>query len=136
MCSLIWKIARNSTIALSKFFLFFNELFLLWLSMPFIAEELTQSWELPWLLLLRIPWIIVSLFQLLLRFLLQLRTILALSNIALIGIINISIDIYLLLLFMELDWLICIKLFCIFILFGFVAVSWNMTIFKAMKILE
>jgi len=136
MCSLIWKIARNSTIALSKFFLFFNELFLLWLSMPFIAEELTQSWELPWLLLLRIPWIIVSLFQLLLRFLLQLRTILALSNIALIGIINISIDIYLLLLFMELDWLICIKLFCIFILFGFVAVSWNITIFKAMKILE
>jgi len=136
MCSLIWKIARNSTIALSKFFLFFNELFLLWLSMPFIAEELTQSWELPWLLLLRIPWIIVSLFQLLLRFLLQLRTILALSNIALIGIINISIDICLLLLFMELDWLICIKLFCIFILFGFVAVSWNMTIFKAMKILE
>ena len=136
MCSLIWKIARNSTIALSKFFLFFNELFLLWLSMPFIAEELTQSWELPWLLLLRIPWIIVSLFQLLLRFLLQLRTILALSNIALIGIINISIDICLLLLFMELDWLICIKLFCIFILFGFVAVSWNITIFKAMKILE
>ena len=136
MCSLIWKIARNSTIALNKLFLFFNELFLLWLSMPFIAEELTQSWELPWLLLLRIPWIIVSLFQLLLRFLLQLRTILALSNIALIGIINISIDICLLLLFMELDWLICIKLFCIFILFGFVAVSCNITIFKAMKILE